>query len=118
MGRVRTTAGGVRIFSLIDFVKQSKEQGHELSFHGDTMRLPPALLLQEDRLHATRLGMSLLVEQLMPHARALLPERSALLPLPLTLEARIDALELKSDLPERKPAPASTAPGGRAGKRP
>lgn len=54
----------VVLFPLADFVAAARGDGAELLFEGETVRLGSALLMQGDRLHATRSGMAVLAQRL------------------------------------------------------
>ena len=91
----------VHIFPMAKFVKQAKETGLELSYgHDKLLHLPPKFLLQTDRLHATRLGMAVLVHQLGHELRTLLGRDHVLLRPDFSLPGLIKTLRLQEELPE------------------
>ncbi len=64
----------VRVFPLASTVAQMKERGVDLPSGDHILKTEPMGLLQQDRLHATRLGMAFLACSLQPFVRELLPE--------------------------------------------
>lgn len=89
----------VRVFPLGKFVEESKSKGLTVEHDQHCIELPAAFLLQEDQLHATRLGMAFLVHLLAPELRAMLAEPSPLRPRAYTFGELVDAHELKGELP-------------------
>lgn len=85
----------VRLFALADFVKAAKVEGEVVRFRGAEHKLLPEVLLQEDRLHATKLGVAVLALRILPEVRHLLPGTSEVLPPKVDFEGLAAALRLE-----------------------
>jgi len=91
----------VTVFPLADWVANVKKNGEPLKFDGMEYSLTEKQLLQDDRLHATRLGMALMVERLLPLVTAALPEEHPLAGDGPGIEKIIRRVGADLDLPER-----------------
>ncbi|MFK7742342.1 MAG: hypothetical protein AB8H80_18660 [Planctomycetota bacterium] len=67
----------VSIVPIAAIVKEMKDDGVVLPLDGGKVRIKPGALLQEDRLHATRLGVALLSFRLQDALRAQFPKDAA-----------------------------------------
>lgn len=100
----------VRVFALATMVDSLRTEPREVQVDGVRRILRPADLLQTDRLHATRLGMAVLVEQLGDDVRAMLPGTAPARPRPRALTALIEDLsleELAASTPKAVPVPGA-----------
>ncbi|MCK5943966.1 MAG: hypothetical protein KAI24_18420 [Planctomycetes bacterium] len=99
----------VTLVPLAGLVDELKVAGVELPLAGGPLRTAPAALLQEDRLHATRLGVALLTFRLQDALRSQFPDGHALRqqqwPFERFVEAAAAEVELES-LQERARAKA------------
>lgn len=68
----------VLLVPLAGLVRELKVDGVELPLDGGKLRTPPCALLQEDRLHATRLGMAMLTFRMQEKLQHLFPKAHAL----------------------------------------
>lgn len=102
----------VRVFALAKMVDSLRTQPREVQVDGTRRIFRPVDLLQTDRLHATRLGVAVLAEQLGVDVRAMLPESAPVRPRPRALTDLIEDLAL-DDLATTTPK-AVAVPG--AGK--
>ena len=85
----------VRLFQLAEYVKRSKTEGETVESAGKPRKLEPEVLLQDDHLHATKLGVLVLALRLLPEIRAAVPEKSQLVPGGVTFEEMAAALRVK-----------------------
>ncbi len=102
----------VSVFALAKMVDSLRTQPREVQVDGARRMFRPADLLQTDRLHATRLGMAVLVEQLGVDVRALLPETAAVRPRPRALTELLQDLSLE-DLAASTPKAALAPQAGK-----
>ncbi len=70
----------VHVFPLSTFVAEAKTKGLSIDCDGETFKVPPMALLQSDRLHSTRLGMSLVGQRLASALLDVLPAKHPLRP--------------------------------------
>ncbi len=70
----------VTLFALSDFVTAARGDGVQVRFGGDEVRLPSTLLMQSDRLHASRAGMAVLAHRLAQALHEALPAEHPLRP--------------------------------------
>ncbi len=117
-GFVRTHAK-VRQVSLSQLVQTMKEKGATLPLAGGPLVTAPGALLQEDRLHATRLGMAYLGHVLQDAVRPMFPEGHALRSQVWTFEQFVEACAAEPELETlqkaaKEPAkePAGAGKGG------
>lgn len=103
----------VRLVPLGGFVKAMKVDGAVLPLDDGPLQTPPGALLQEDRLHATRLGMAFLGHLLQAHLQPLFPKDHALASQRWTLGQFVAACGAEDEL-DRVRAAAKAAAG--AGK--
>ncbi|MCA8954660.1 MAG: hypothetical protein KDC87_01220 [Planctomycetes bacterium] len=90
----------VRVLSLADFVAKATTQPMRLDYApGRTVTFPKYFLLQSDRLHATRLGVLVLVRQIRDVLPQLLPKAHPLLAVDPTLCDLVQATGLADQLP-------------------
>lgn len=111
---VRTHAK-VQLAPLSQFVQTMKEKGAVLPLAGGPLVTAPGALLQEDRLHATRLGMAYLGHLLQDALRPMFPEGHPLRSQAWTFEQFVEACGAEPDLEAlKKPAkePAAAGKGG------
>lgn len=64
----------LRLVPLAGFVAAMRGKGLELPLAAGPLQTPPLALQQEDRLHATRLGMAYLCHVIQPHLQSAMPE--------------------------------------------
>lgn len=95
----------VHLFPLAQWVKHLKEDGVTLPLEEGPVQSPPLYLLQADRLHATRLGVTLLAYQLQKIAKETLPQGHQLNGEPVTLDHLIEAVGAGPDLEGIRKAP-------------
>lgn len=89
----------VAVMPLADWVARAKRSGERVTVRGSEVELAPELLLQSDRLHATRLGVALLAHRLLPVARRVLDSEHRLLVDPPRFELVARRLEVEYALP-------------------
>ncbi len=102
----------VHVFPLARWVKQLVEEGYPIPREKGLVQTPPLYLLQNDRLHATRLGMAVLGFQVQDFARRALPEGHPLGGEPVSIDNLIEAIGAQGDLERLKKAPQMHAPTG------
>ncbi len=102
---------GVAVFPLAEWVQAVRQHGDTVESGGRRISLPPEALLQTDRLHATRLGVGLLVHRLVPRCLALLPPEHPLRDHLPDFGELIEQIGADVELPE----PAAAAPAGAGG---
>lgn len=90
----------VHVFALSSWVANVKAEEESLVYDGERVPLSSEVLLQTDRLHATRLGMVLLQHRILPSVTAAVVEPSALLGGWPDLPELLDRLGADVDLPE------------------
>lgn len=102
----------VTVVPMAKLVAQLKTDGAALPLAGGALATPPGALLQEDRLHATRLGMALLGYSLQEALRGVFPEGHALRARQWTFEQFVDAAGALGELEALQgPAAAPTGTG-------
>ncbi len=106
------TRPNVRVLDLAQLVEGLRTRPREVDVRGTRRVFRPLDLLQTDRLHATRLGMAVLVEEMGTRVRAWLPETAAVRPRERTLPQIVEALALE-DLAATTPAAAESDAGKR-----
>lgn len=106
--------GNVRVVALSQAVRTLREQGTELDLAGGRLVTPPLALLQEDRLHATRLGMAYLGSQLQEAIGAAFPAGSPLRTQRWTLDEFVAAAGAEGEIDALRRAAAPAADGGAA----
>jgi hypothetical protein len=108
----------VTLVPMAQIVHELKVDGVKLPLEGGELQTKPGALLQEDQLHATRLGMALLVFELQDTLRAQFPKGHALHEQKWTFEEFVEAAgadveldtlrakakEAKEKAPEKAPA--------------
>lgn len=101
----------VRIVPLAAAVRTMKETGVVLPLASGPLQTPPGALLQEDRLHATRLGMAYLGHVLQEPLAAAFPDGHPLRTRRWTFEQFVEAAGAESDLEAVRAAAAAAATG-------
>lgn len=89
----------IQVFPLSAWVSKVKAERANIEWQGRGLPLSSELLLQSDRLHATRLGMALLVYRLLPTVRDALPPEHALLAELPGIDGILDRLGADVELP-------------------
>jgi hypothetical protein len=82
----------VRVYNLADHVLATRERAEVVEVRGRKVPLSIDTLLQDDKLHPTRLGVALLVTKLLPELALVLPKRSGLQPGGVTLADLVETL--------------------------
>lgn len=90
----------VQVLSLAEFVEAAVTKDQTMAFGARQVVFPKNFLLQSDRLHATRIGMLVLVTQLTQLLPQVLAPEHPLLGPRVTLKGLVEAADLESDLPE------------------
>ena len=90
----------VHVFALSRWIRSVKAEEESLVYDGERRFLPSKVLLQTDRLHATRLGMALLAYRILPSVREAVAEPSTLLVGWPDMPELLDRLGADVDLPE------------------
>lgn len=112
----------VRLLPLSAVVKTMKTDGAELPLADGKLKTKPGALLQEDNLHANRLGMAFLGHRLEDSLRELFPKDHPLHAQKWTLEQFVAACGAEGDLEtvraaaKKKPAEAAAGAGSGNGK--
>lgn len=96
----------VHLFPLARWVRRMKEEGVTLPLQAGPVQSPPLYLLQGDKLHATRLGVTLLAYEVQEMAKELMPTGHQLNGDPVSLDHLIEAAGAQPDLEGIKKAPA------------
>lgn len=104
-----------RVVPLAAAVRAMKQDGVRLPLAAGALPTPPGALLQEDRLHATRLGMAYLGHVLQPFLAAAVPSGHPLAKRPWTFEQWIAAAGAEDELASL-PAVAPAAVPAETGK--
>ena len=102
----------VRVFALAKMVDSLRTQPRDVQVDGTRRVFRPADLMQTDRLHATRLGMAVLIEQLGVDVRAMLPEAATARPRSRALTELIEDLSLE-DLAATTPKAGAVPEAGK-----
>jgi len=90
----------VVVFPLSKFVHTAKTKTQVLPYDGKELSVPKLYLLQSDRLHATRLGMAVLVHHLGAELPKLLGRDHVLAKPDFSLPNLVQKLELEDQLPD------------------
>jgi hypothetical protein len=93
----------VQVLALAEFVETAVSKDQTMAFGARQVVFPRNFLLQSDRLHATRLGMLVLVTRLTQLLPRLLTPGHPLLGPDVTLKGLVEAAHLESELPELLP---------------
>ncbi len=101
----------VHVVSLAGIVHRMKDEGVTLPLASGPLRTGPGALQQEDRLHATRLGMAFLGLTLQPELAALCTKDHALHARAWTIEQFVEATGAEGDLEVVQAAAAKSKPG-------
>jgi len=88
----------VQLVRLSGLVKELKVDGVELPLAAGKLRTEPAALLQEDKLHATRLGMAMLTFRMQDALQHLFPKAHALHGHAWTFEQFVEAAGAEEEL--------------------
>ncbi len=88
----------LRLVPLSGLVADMKQKGLDLPLAAGPLPTAPGALLQEDRLHATRLGVAYLCFQLRPHLAARLPDEHELERRSWTFEQFVEAAGAEHEL--------------------
>lgn len=102
----------VTLVPLAGIVKQLKDDGVELPLAGGPLKTPPKALLQEDGLHANRLGMALLGLRLQQALQQQFPEGHELRTQQWTFEQFVEAARAEFDLEALQARGKETAKSG------
>jgi hypothetical protein len=104
------------VFPLEAFVASARVAGVTTEYGGETVWLGPSLLMQSDRLHASRAGVAVLTERIGTTLRLAMGEKAALLPALRTFEelgaafgTEIEIEDWLDDPPETPPKLAQPA---------
>ncbi|MCA8966237.1 MAG: hypothetical protein H6838_04675 [Planctomycetes bacterium] len=106
----------LHLVPLADFVAASRGKGLVLPLAAGPLQTAPGALQQEDRLHATRLGVAYLSSVVQPHLVALMPEDHPLRARQWTLEQFIAAAGAEDELAALREKAAAGAGAAEAGK--
>lgn len=104
----------VHVVSLASIVRTMKDEGVTLPLAGGPLRTGPGALQQEDRLHATRLGMAFLGLTLQEPLGAMFPPEHALRTRRWTIEQFLEATGAEGDLAVVKENAAKAAKAAEA----
>lgn len=80
----------MHLFPLAEWVRRAINEGEDIDHGGRRLRVAPLALLQQDRLHANRLGMALLGLRIAERLGQILPPESPLVPRGVTLEVMVE----------------------------
>jgi hypothetical protein len=98
-----------RLVSLTDVVARMRSDGVDLPLAGGALRVGPRAVLQQDMLHANRLGMAFLGLSLQPALQALFPDGHALRTQAWTFEQFVAACGAEADLEAARAAAKDAA---------
>ncbi|MBM4061854.1 MAG: hypothetical protein FJ265_12275 [Planctomycetes bacterium] len=103
----------LRIVPLAQTVRTMKDEGVVLPLRDGAVKTPPGALLQQDRLHATRLGMAMLGHELQGALGAAFPKDHPLHSRRWSFEQFVEAAGAGDDLAAVREAVAPKQDGGR-----
>ncbi len=100
----------LHLVPLAGFVANSRGKGLVLPLASGLLQTPPLALQQEDRLHATRLGVAYLSFVMLPHLLQVMPEEHPLRARQWTIEQFIEAAGAEDELAALREAAKGAAP--------